>query len=57
MNWQEILSLSIVAATGTLFVIKYLRKHRNTKNNCENGCGCSISESTVLNMRNLQSKL
>ena len=57
VNWQEILSLLVVAITGTLFVIKYIRNQRNHKIDCENGCGCSVSKPNVLELKNQVSEL
>ena len=57
MNWQEIISLSIVIVTGTLFVFNYFRKRNKRKISCENDCGCSVSQTKILNVRNSISKL
>jgi hypothetical protein len=45
MDWQQILSLIVVAATAVLLVRNEMRKrHRANQGICGRDCGCSSSE-------------
>ncbi len=45
MNWQQIVSLGIVAVTVFLLVRSYVRKVKQTALEiCTDDCGCSVNE-------------
>jgi hypothetical protein len=45
MNWQQIISLAIVALTAVLLLRSLVQKRRQSAfGSCEDGCGCSASD-------------
>ena len=45
MDWQQIISLAIVALTGILLVRSFVRKRKRAALGvCEEDCGCSVNE-------------
>ncbi len=47
MNWQEIVSLAIVALTAVLLIRSQIAKRKRAKNSsCGGDCGCSSSSTT-----------
>lgn len=51
MNWQEVLSLSVVAMVAIIFVKSFVEKKRSEKVGCASGCGCAANKLKTVNTK------